>query len=450
MALINSPVIPTNITVHLGKPNEAARNISVPFVEYIKSVASNEIYPAWPTDAIKANVLAQISFALNRYYNEWYRSQGYDFDITNSPIYDQKFVEDGQFFDSIALIVDEIFNNYIVKEDQVQPLFAQYCDGKTTTCNGLSQWGSVALAKQGKSPLEILKHYYGEDIQIIYNAPVAANIITYPGFPITLGSANDLVRILKIQLNRISQNYPAIPSISDLNQYFTVEMENAVKKFQNIFNLDETGIVDKATWYRIKYIYNAVKKISDIYSEGITQEEAELLFGNAVGIGATGSAATTTNYLLGVITYFDPSIPVLNPSGTFDQNTEDSVKAFQQKYNLPVTGTVDILTLKTLFDVYEQTLENIPEDFLVYRNEFFPGVYLSIGMTGEDVIRLQNFLLKICRDSHSIPGVKVNGIFDNLTEQSVKSLQQRFNLNTTGVVDPITWFNIVELSKEET
>ena len=157
--LTRTPTVPKEITVHLGAPDSAAKNITVSFPEYIKNVASNEIYPSWPTDAIKANVLAQISYALNRVYNEWYPSQGYNFDITSIPAYDQTFKEDSQFFETISQIVDDIFNNYIVKENQVQPLFATYCDGVNTTCEGLSQWGSVNLAKQGLSPTEILKKY---------------------------------------------------------------------------------------------------------------------------------------------------------------------------------------------------------------------------------------------------------------------------------------------------
>ena len=161
---VRTPIVPTEITVHIGSPEEAGKNVTVPFPEYIKNVASNEIYPSWPTDAIKANILAQISFALNRVYNEWYPSQGYNFDITSSSAYDQTFREDSQFFENISQIVDDIFNNYIVKGDQVQPLFAAYCDGINTVCDGLSQWGSVELARQGLSPTEILKEYYGDDI----------------------------------------------------------------------------------------------------------------------------------------------------------------------------------------------------------------------------------------------------------------------------------------------
>lgn len=445
---IRSPIIPTDIVVHLGVPNAAAKNITVPFIEYIKNVASSEIYPNWPTDAIKANVLAQISFALNRIYNEWYPSQGYDFDITSSPVYDQAFNENQQFFDNISKIVDDIFNNYIVKDNQIQPLFATYCDGKNTTCDGLSQWGTVDLAKAGKDPLQILKTYYGNDIKLVYNAPVDANVPSYPGFPLKLGEAGGFIKILKSQLNRIGQNYPAIPIITNDNIVFDTETERAVKKFQNIFDLDETGIVDKATWYKIKYIYNAVKKISDLYSEGIKAEEVDILYDNQIKLGDSGNYITTINYYLNLITYFDSDLPFLDlRSKKFTDKTEQVVKAFQNKYNLPVTGIIDVATWKIIKEVYEKTLNMIPNEYIEYIDEFFPGRFLVKGMSGNDVVRLQSFLYKICEATHEIPGVKVNGVFDYLTEQSVKYIQNKYNLTVDGIVYPATWYYIVELSK---
>lgn len=445
---IRSPIIPTDIVVHLGVPNAAAKNITVPFIEYIKNVASSEIYPNWPTDAIKANVLAQISFALNRIYNEWYPSQGYDFDITSSPVYDQAFNENQQFFDNISKIVDDIFNNYIVKDNQIQPLFATYCDGKNTTCDGLSQWGTVDLAKAGKDPLQILKTYYGNDIKLVYNAPVDANVPSYPGFPLKLGEAGGFIKILKSQLNRIGQNYPAIPIITNDNIVFDTETERAVKKFQNIFDLDETGIVDKATWYKIKYIYNAVKKISDLYSEGIKAEEVDILYDNQIKLGDSGNYITTINYYLNLITYFDSDLPFLDlRSKKFTDKTEQVVKAFQNKYNLPVTGIIDVQTWKVIKEVYEKTLNMIPNEYIEYIDEFFPGRFLVKGMSGNDVVRLQSFLYKICEATHEIPGVKVNGVFDYLTEQSVKYIQNKYNLTVDGIVYPATWYYIVELSK---
>ncbi len=445
---INTPVIPEVITVHLGAPGEKAKNITVPFTEYIKNVASNEIYPTWPTDAIKANVLAQISFALNRVYNEWYPSQGYDFDITSNPKYDQTFKENSQFYDPIVTIVDDIFNNYIARTDSVQPLYAQYCDGKTVTCNGLSQWGSVRLAKDGLNPLEILSYYYGNNIKLIYNAPISDNIVSYPGVPIKLGAAGNYVRILKIQLNRIRKNYPALPLITNETPFFTVDMETSVKKFQEIFNLPVTGIVDKATWYKIKYIYNSVKQVANLYSEGISEDEAELAFKSVIKKGDSGNEVDTLNYLISIIAYIDPDIPFLETGHNFSDNTEQMVKAFQKKYNLEETGEVDQKTWVAIITAYRNIISHIPSELLIYQDEFFPGYTVSKGMTGANVIRVQRFLLIICNKTHSIPGIKVTGNFDDLTEQSVKAIQQQEGLPVNGVVDPVTWYRIVELSKK--
>ncbi|MBO5670479.1 MAG: spore cortex-lytic protein, partial [Clostridia bacterium] len=166
------PVIPEYITVHLGQPDQPAENVRVRFQDYIKNVASSEVYPNWPESAIRANILAQISYALNRVYTEFYRSRGYDFDITNSTQYDQKFILNRDIFENISQIVDDIFNDYVVKQGTIQPYFTQYCNGTTTTCPGLSHWGTVDLAREGLVPYQILQRYYGDDINIVFNAPV--------------------------------------------------------------------------------------------------------------------------------------------------------------------------------------------------------------------------------------------------------------------------------------
>ena len=175
------PFIPENITVHLGPPDNPAQNVTLPFADYIKNVASSEIYPTWPESAIRANILAQISFALNRVYSEYYRSRGYDFDITNSTAYDQSFVNGRDVFENISAIVDDIFNDYIVRDGSVEPLFATYCDGDKVLCEGLSQWGSVALANSGLGPFQILENYYGNNISLVNDAPIRGNIESYPG-----------------------------------------------------------------------------------------------------------------------------------------------------------------------------------------------------------------------------------------------------------------------------
>ena len=231
------PVIPETVTVHLGAPDAPAENVTVNFSDYIKNVASSEIYPTWPENALRANIYAQISFALNRIYTEYYRARGYDFDITNSTAIDQSFVYGRDIFDNVSEIVDEIFNDYIARQGFIEPLYALYCDGVRTTCPGLSQWGSVDLAEQGYIPYDILRYYYGNDINIIQNAPVENVSESYPEVPLRLGSAGNAVRTVQTRLNRMSVNYPAIPKISSPDGIFGTETEDAVLEFQLFYGV---------------------------------------------------------------------------------------------------------------------------------------------------------------------------------------------------------------------
>ena len=441
------PIVPNTITVHLGKPDDNSRNITVPFTEYISNVASSELYPTWPKNALEANIYAIISFALNRVYNEWYRSKGYNFDITSSPIYDQAFVENRSTYENINNIVEEIFNNYVVKGSQVQPYFTRYCDGRKTQCDGLSQWGSVELANQGKAPLDILKYYYGNDISIFYNAPVGDNIEGYPGYEVGLGSAGNPVLLIQRDLKRIRKNYPAIPNISTTLGIYDEETVDAVKKFQEIFSLPITGVVDKATWYKIKYIYTSVKKLSDLYSEGLSEGEATFLYEDELNYGDTGIEVEHIHYFLDAIAFLDPDIPRLPTNSIYNDNSITMVKAFQKKYGLPVTGIFTYQDWKVLKEVYDKILRSFPDEYKTYVDELYPDYFLTLGSTGKDVLRFQRFLLAICQYDHSIPGVRVNGTFDDLTEKSVKKLQSDYGFDVNGVVGPLLWRKVVELAK---
>lgn len=442
------PFIPTEVIVHLGNPDENTRNIKVSFINYIKNVACSEIYPTWPESSLRANIIAIITFTLNRMYNEWYPSKGYSFDITSSSRYDQSFQEGRTLFESITQIVDEIFNNYIVKDGHIEPYHTRYCDGKNTVCEGLSQWGTVSLAKQGKATLDILKYYYGDDIKLITDTKIDEPISSYPGVTLKLGDAREEIRIVQRELNRIKKNYPLLPTITSVNIFFTVETENCVKKFQEIFNLPQTGMIDKATWYKIKYIYNSVKKVYDLYSEGIKLEEAQIQYDMTLKHGDTGPHVQVLHYYLGVIFFFDDELPLLSINSIYTENTKEMVTTFQNKYNLKPTGIVDRETWNKLQEVYKKTLDHLPEKYKEYEDEIYPGRFLSLGMSGDDVEVLQNYLLKICQKSHDIPGVKLTGIFDELTEKSIKVLERRFNHEVNGIVGPQTWQKIVELSKE--
>ena len=207
------PYIPKTITVHLGAPDAGAENVTVSFSDYVKNVLSSEVYPTWEPAALRANALAVISFALNRVYTEYYRSRGYPFDITSSTAIDQKFINGRNIYENISALVDELFTDYLRRQGYVEPLAAKFCNGVTTTCDGLSQWGSQELAQAGADSVRILRRYYGEDVQIVTNAPVQDLQESYPGSPVRRGDIGVNVSFLQVALNRISQNYPAIPKV---------------------------------------------------------------------------------------------------------------------------------------------------------------------------------------------------------------------------------------------
>ncbi len=446
---VRYPIVPNNITVHLGAPDENVRNITVPFTDYLSNVASSELYPTWPRNALIANIYSIISFAMNRIYNEWYRSKGYNFDITSSPSYDQKYTENRSTYEIIDNIVDEIFDNYVVKGDQIQPYFTRYCDGRVTTCDGLSQWGSVTLANQGKNPLQILKNYYGNDISIKYDAPVGDLEQGFPGYDIGVGYAGNPVLAIQRDLRRIRKNYPAIPDINTTLGIYDQETEAAVKKFQSIFNLPVTGVVDKGTWYKIKYVYTSVKKLSDLYSEGLSEDEVTFLYTDRLDYGDTGIEVEYIHYFLDAIAFLDKDIPRLPTNSIYNNNTITMVKAFQEKYKLPVTGVFTYSDWTVLKNAYRNILKSFPKEYQDYVNELYPDYFLVRGMSGNDVKRFQKFLLLICQYDKSIPGVRVNGIFDELTEKSVLKLQEDYGFDINGVVGPLLWRKVVELSKRK-
>lgn len=436
--------IPENITVHLGAPDSDAENVTLPFPEYIKNVASSEIYPNWPENAIRANIYAITTYALNRIYTEWYPSRGYDFDITNTTRFDQAFVPNRDIFENISQIVDEIFNDYVVRQGTVNPLFTSFCNGTTSTCAGLSQWGTVTLANEGRTPYEILQNYYGDDINIVQNAPVENITESYPGTPLRIGDAGNDVQTIQIELNRISDNYPAIPKIPEPEGIFDTATENAVRKFQEIFDLSQTGEVDKSTWYRIKQYYTGVKSLADLISEGVTVQEAQRPFENVLTIGSSGIAVTTIQYYLAVIAYFLGNIPLIPLNSIYDEVTADAVRKFQEYYGLTVTGEVDIETWDTLREIYISVVASIPDSFYGKRAKLYPGYFLTEGMRNDAVRDLQTYLSTIGRFYAEIPEIPVTGYFGSQTATAVETFQRLFGLNVTGAVGPVTWNDIAK------
>lgn len=378
------PYIPETITVHLGPPNSSAANVTVPFTDYVKNVASSEIYPTWDESALRANILAIISFALNRVYTEYYRSRGYDFDITNSTAIDQAFVEGRSYFENVSRLVDDLFDSYIRRQGFVEPLATKFCNGTTTTCDGLSQWGSEELARQGYNSVDILRYYYGDDVEIVTDAPIRGITESYPGTPLRLGSAGPYVTVVQAALNEISQNYPAIPKLSP-DSIYGPDTEEAVRQFQRIFNLTADGIVGKATWYQINRAYVAVQRLAELRSEGqqnyFLREYPELL-----SLGDTGPYVQELQYMLSVVSSFIPNIPPLTQSGTYDIATRDAVVAFQRYAGLTQTGSVGAQTWDAIYDQFAGAEQTVFDRDVLFpqgqsRMQQYPGQALQPGAT---------------------------------------------------------------------
>lgn len=383
MPIPGAPFVPDYITVHLGPPDSDAENVTVSFPYYIKNVASSEIYPTWEESAIYANIYAQISYALNRVYTEFYRVRGYNFDITSSTAYDQKFIPERNIFENIDRIVDDIFTDYIRRQGFIEPLAAKYCNGTTVTCDGLSQWGSQELATNGYNSFEILQNYYGDDIEIVQNAPISGVISLYPGEPVRRGDTGEPVYIIQQYLNEVSRDYPAIPRISPIDGIFGEATENSVIAFQRIFNLTPDGVVGQATWNKLTLLYVAVRRLAELNSEGQQIFGANIEYITPSALGDEGAKVSYIQYFLGVISQFDSRVPYIPVTGVFNEQTQNAVREFQTAYNLPVTGIVDRATWDVIYDTY-QTISSVVLSTIDYEQDGaqptqFPGNNLSLG-----------------------------------------------------------------------
>lgn len=398
------PYVPQRIKVHLGAPSASADNVTVSFSDYVKNVASSEIYPTWEESALRANILAIVSFALNRVYTEFYRSRGYDFDITSSTAYDQFFVRGRSFFSNVSRLVDELFNSYLRRPGFVEPLAAKFCNGTTVTCEGLSQWGSQALAQQGYNSTQILRSYYG-DVEIVANAPVQDYVSSYPGTPLRRGSVGPNVVVIQTELNRISQNYPAIPKVSAVDGIFGAATENSVTAFQEIFNLNPDGVVGPATWYALVRLYTAVTSLSELRSQGQRFYTIAWNKGRPLVPGDRGIQVEHLQYMLRVLAAYISQIPSVAVDGIYGSASRSAVLAAQSYFGLPQTGTVDLTTWDEIYDQFTgienasfRDLERFPYTSAVIgntlpRNRYarsstmtqFPGYDLAIG--GQDPVR---------------------------------------------------------------
>ena len=397
MAPVVIPYVPEFITVHLGPASQSAENVTVSFPDYIKNVASSEIYPTWELSALRANILAQISFALNRVYTEYYVSRGYPFQITSTTATDQKFIKGRNIFDNIDRLVDDIFNDYIRRQGFVEPLAAKFCNGTTVTCDGLSQWGSQELAQQGLDSMAILRRYYGNDIELVVDAPVQGLQNSYPGSPLRRGAAGPDVVVVQTELNRIGQNYPAIPKLQPVDGVFGQQTEEAVRRFQEIFGLTADGVVGKATWYRLVSLYVGVNRLSELVSEGQRMFGIPFQAPQAVSEGSPRNQVLMVQYFLSILAQFDPLIPFVTLDGIYGPATRQAVRSFQTAQGIPVTGTVDTATWNALYSAFEgidvtvlsddilfpaelQGLGNDPDFYSqITRMTQFPGRELRLG-----------------------------------------------------------------------
>ena len=397
----------------------------------------------WPEQALRANIHCQISLALNRIYTEWYPSKGYSFNITNSTSYDQYYVHGRTVFDVMVRLTDDIFNTYIRKTGTVNPYYAEYCDGKSVTCPGLKQWGTVTLANQGRNALSILKYYYGNNIEIIRTNNIQSIPQSYPGSPLRQGSTGAAVFTLQRQLNRITKDYPFLGLLT-VDGIFGRKMTETVKKFQKQFNLTADGVVGRSTWYKISYIYVSVKDLAELTSEGETfsgtlPDGSWNLGSSVLKQGSTGSEVEQVQFWLSTLAQYESSIPSVTVDGVYGSGTAAAVRAFQRLYGLTVDGIVGLTTWTELYDQFRsiQSDNGTPNAY--------PGTPLREGSSGQNV-RLVQFWLKIARTVYtSLANVTVDGKFGAGTAAAVQRFQRYFGLTSDGVVGRITWNKLYEV-----
>jgi peptidoglycan hydrolase-like protein with peptidoglycan-binding domain len=441
--------IPEFIRVHLGVPTNAqARTVRVRFIDYIKNVASSEIYPTWPTAALTANIHAIVTFTLNRIFTEWYPSRGFNFDITNSTQFDQFFVYGRNIFESISRIVDNVFSTYARRFGFRNPFFTTY---RAHACgaNCLSQWGTVTLAGRGFTPLQMLRHYYTNDIELVTTDNIQAITESFPGTPLSIGSSGANVQRIQNFLNRIRINFPLIPRIENPNGFFSSDTDAAVRQFQRSFNLPITGVVDRATWNRITQIFVGVSRLAEIDSEGDRVTIGQNPPTTVLRQGSRGADVMELQFIINRLSAFYSDIPTLVKDGVFGPNTRDAVIAFQRRFGLTPDGVVGPITWNALYreyrnvaNVYVPEQPPVPPDIITP----YPGVHLREGTRGPSVMLMQNYLNAL-RDFYmpAGPPLLANGVFDSRTRAEVMAFQRYFSYIADGIIGPVTWNKISEM-----
>lgn len=438
------PYVPDTITVHLGSPSSQAENVTVSFPDYVKNVASSEVYPTWETEALKANIIAIISFALNRIYTEYYPSRGYDFDITASTAIDQKFINGRNTFENIDLLVDDMFNHYIRRTGFVEPLAAKFCNGTTVTCDGLSQWGSQELAQQGYGYMDILRFYYGDNIELVTNAPVRGAERSYPGTPLRQGDTGANVVIIQASLNRIAQSYPAIPKINPLTGIFDQATENAVIAFQEIFGLTPDGVVGMVTWYQLVRLYVAVTRLAELVSEGQQFVGVSWEYPAMLSPGSTGESVRLLQYMLTVLSSFIPTIPHISVDGDYGAQTTAAVRAFQQHAGITADGIVGPATWDAIYQVFASIEHIVLDDQVLFPNV----VSIPVSTAVPTVATIQRQLRQAAQVIPAMAAPRVTGTADRQTSQAISSFQRAMGLRPTGRTDQQVRTALAQLAQQ--
>ena len=417
------PYVPSYITVHLGPPSAPAENVTVSFRDYVKNVASSEVYPTWNENALRANILAITSFALNRVYTEFYRVRGYPFDITASTAYDQQFYKGRSFFANISRLADELFDDYIRRVGFVEPLAAKFCNGTTVSCEGMSQWGSQNLAAQGWGWLRILKNYYGQNIELVTDAPKTAYRESYPGTALRQGSRGRSVAQVQTALNRISQSFPAIPKLA-VDGVFGPGTEAAIRVFQRVFGLTEDGIVGRQTWAELERVFVGVLNLSELRSQGLRYEDLGWEFPEPLRVGDRGERVRQLQYMLAIVAQFVQEVPSLAVDGIFGPGTRDAVAAFQGYEGFVVTGEADDRTWDALYDLYSGI-----EDRVLENRTLFPDIDTTPTNSSNARARLDGLgyrsgnLQQALRAFQQLNGLPVTG---RLTDDTARAITLQY------------------------
>ena len=432
--VLSEVVVPKKITVHLARPAVSAANVTVSFQDYIANVASSEVYPTWPEQALRANILAQISLALNRIWTEWYPSRGYSFNITNSPGVDQAYVRGRTVFAVMERLTAELFNTYVRRTGDTEPYYTEYCDGKSVTCPGMKQWGTVDRAKEGKSALEILRYYYGSRVQLVTTNNIASIPQSYPGSPLRRGSTGTAVNVLQKQLSRIAKDYPSFgkPAITGT---FDEATENSVKKFQKQFSLTVDGVVGQTTW-------------QELYAEWVNAQSdagGTAYPGTALRTGSRGNAVRLVQFWLRLAAENYTGLSNVTVDGRFGSGTASAVRAFQRLFGLTADGVVGAGTWAKLNEVGLAVANN-----LVGQN-IQPGQFVTTlreGSTGTPVRALQYNLRLLAAYYRDVPTVTVDGTFGAATRRAVIAWQEHAGLTVDGVVGRLTWQSIYDSAQQ--